>query len=94
MDGHQATAQPQRVAQLFQRGIGRMLDQLIEPLQLRALQRGAAMAPWQGGGLARLAVTAQPPLKGGDIDAIAARHLRLGLPGRMGGQGALPDLLG
>jgi hypothetical protein len=93
VDRHQAATNLQRVAQLLQRGVGSLLNQLIEPLELRTLQRGAPMAAWERSRLARFALTAQPALKGGDIDAIAARHLRLSLPGRMGGQGAFANLL-
>jgi len=93
VDRHQAAAQLERVAQLLQGRVGCLLDQFIQLPQPPVVQRRMPMPTRRGGCLARLTKPSQPALKGGDVDAIAACHLSLGLPGRVGGKGAFPNWL-
>ena len=78
---------------LPERGIGSLLDELVQTPHLRAVQRGRIVPARQWSGAATVSIAMQPTLKGREVNAIEFCHMRLrAAPRLVGRDGAFPDL--
>jgi hypothetical protein len=90
---HDAAMDSQSGLKLFERGIGSLLDELVQTTHLRTVQRGGIVSARQRRGATAMSIAVQPSLKRRKVNAIECCHMRLGTAPRLVGRdGAFPDL--
>jgi len=74
---HQAALDSNSATQLFQGGVGHLLNESVELPHLRLIQSRGIVAARKGGRATGLSIALQPPLKRREVDAVELRHLGL-----------------